>query len=119
MVESEVHCLTKTIYHEARGEPIKGQRAVALVTVNRAMHPDFPSSICKVVYQKSQYSWTSQRLRVTDREAWKRAKDVAYHVLNDYDELKKFKALYFHSTYVSPKWGKKKVAKIGNHIFYK
>lgn len=118
LTHSEVNCLAKTIYHEARGESAKGQQAVALVTVNRALHPSFPSSICKTVYQKGQYSWTSQRLRVVDKVAWQRAKDMAYYVLNNYDELKSFRALYFHATHVSPNWKKRRIAKIGNHIFY-
>ena len=118
MVDSELNCLAKTIYHEARGEPVKGQRAVAIVTVNRALHPDFPSSICKTVYQKGQYSWTSQKLKVVDKAAWAKAKDMAYHVLNDYENLKSFKALYFHSATVAPAWGRKRIAKIGNHVFY-
>jgi len=27
-------------------------------------------------------------------------------------------ALYYHADYVNPRWGFKKVAKIGRHIFY-
>lgn len=118
MVDKEVNCLAKTIYHEARGEPVSGQRAVALVTINRTLHPKFPSSICEVVYQKAQYSWTSMGVKVKDKEAWEKAKDIAYHTLNDYDNLKSFKALYFHSKQVAPAWGKKVVARIGNHVFY-
>lgn len=118
LTHSEVNCLAKTIYHEARGESVKGQQAVALVTVNRALHPKFPSSICRVVYQKAQYSWTSMGVKVRDKEAWERAKDIAYHTLNNYDELKSFTALYFHATHVSPNWKKRRIAKIGNHIFY-
>ena len=118
LTHSEVTCLAKTIYFEARGEPVKGQQAVALVTVNRALHPSFPSSICETVYQKGQYSWTSMGVKVRDKEAWERAKDIAYHTLNSYDELKSFTALYFHATHVSPNWKKRRIAKIGNHIFY-
>ena len=118
LTHSEVNCLAKTIYHEAQGEPVKGQEAVALVTINRALHPSFPSSICKVVYQKAQYSWTSMGVKVRNKEAWERAKDIAYHTLSNYDELKSFRALYFHATYVSPNWKKRRIAKIGNHIFY-
>jgi len=30
-----------------------------------------------------------------------------------------FNAMYFHSTKVKPRWKLRKVAKIGNHVFYK
>jgi spore germination cell wall hydrolase CwlJ-like protein len=116
---AEFKCLVKNIYYEARGEPVKGQEAVALVTINRAKHPDYPSSICATVYQKYQFSWTANRtLSIKDREAWKRAENVAYHVLLGTHSLGQFKALNFHATYVNPGWGKPRVAKIGNHIFY-
>lgn len=115
--EKEVNCLARVIYSEARGEPIKGQMAVAIVTVNRTRHNNFPNDICSVIYQPGQYS-DIRRLRVKNKESWQRAKNIAYHVLNDYDNLKSFKALYFHNTSVSPNWKRKRIAKIGNHVFY-
>ena len=116
---AEFKCLVKNIYYEARGQSIVGQEAVALVTINRAKHPSYPSSICAAVYQKHQFSWTSNRnLVVTDRAAWKRAENVAYQVLLGTHSLGQFKALNFHATHVNPGWGKPRVAKIGNHIFY-
>ena len=35
---TERECLALNIYHEARGEPIVGQEAVAYVTINRMHH---------------------------------------------------------------------------------
>jgi spore germination cell wall hydrolase CwlJ-like protein len=29
------------------------------------------------------------------------------------------KAMYFHGDYINPGWKRERVAKIGNHIFYK
>jgi len=40
-----VDCMTANIYHEARGEPIKGQYAVAHVVMNRVHHDQFPNSV--------------------------------------------------------------------------
>ena len=114
----EFNCLVKNIYHEARGESTKGQEAVALVTVNRANSDLYPSGICATVYQKHQFSWTNKKLKITDWVSWKRAEEVAYRVLSDNHSLGDFKALSFHATYVNPGWNKKRIAKIGNHVFY-
>jgi hypothetical protein len=55
---AELACLEKNIYNEARGEIDEGQLAVAFVTIARAQSKKFPSSICGVVYQNKQFSWT-------------------------------------------------------------
>ena len=45
---------------------------------------------------------------------------VARMVLLDGYRIPKLEdALYFHATHVQPNWGKPKVARIGNHIFYR
>ena len=44
-------CMTANIYHEARGESLKGQYAVAHVVMNRIHHEQFPNSVCEVVFQ--------------------------------------------------------------------
>ena len=114
-----VNCLARNVYHEARGEPAKGQLAVALVTLNRAQHSLYPSNICSVVYAKNQFSWTNKKLKISDSKAWKRSLDIAYKALSDYDNLShKFKATHFHHKTVNPGWNLKRLANIGNHVFY-
>ena len=116
----EFNCLVKNIYFESRGEPIKGQEAVALVTLNRVKSSNYPNTVCKNVYAPKQFSWvTNKTMKVRDRVSWAVAEDVAYRVLTGNHGLGHFKATHFHSTSVSPKWGLKRVAKIGQHIFYK
>lgn len=118
--QKEFKCLVKNIYYEARGEPVLGQEAVALVTINRARSEKFTTSkICDTVYAKRQFSWTDNKmLKVTDSNAWKRAEEVAYRVLSGNSSLENFNATHFHATYVNPGWGKPRKAKIGRHIFY-
>lgn len=84
--------------------------------VNRARDSRFPKTICGVVYQPGQFTGIRQ-LRVKDREAYLRAQDIAYEVLNMQGNHN-FKALYFHTKHISPGWKKRPIAKIGNHIFY-
>lgn len=119
--QKELECLAKNVYHEARGEPVAGQVAVAQVTINRVRSKKFQDTVCEVVYANKQFSWTNkQSKKVTDSKAWKTSLAIAEAVLTRQAALPDFKALYFHTKQVNPKWNRKKqvVAKIGNHIFY-
>lgn len=118
---ADIECLAKNIYHEARGEGIQGQVAVAQVTINRTQSGKFQNTICKTVYAPSQFSWTlDKRKRVRDSKAWKASVAVATAVLSNTVVLPKFNALFFHTKQVKPRWAKHKqvVAVINNHIFY-
>lgn len=117
----DVACLAKNIYMEARGEPVEGQIAVAQVTLNRLNSGSFGSSICKVIYAKSQFSWTNGNLKkVKNNKEWEASVAVATAVLKGSIHLPSFNALYFHTCQVKPYWAKTKtrVAVIANHIFY-
>ena len=119
--KSELLCLAKNIYYEARGEPLQGKIAVAQVTLNRVTHrTEFQSSICGVVYAKHQFSWTMEPYREPRGEAWHEAQAIAKAVIIGTAYLPNFKALYFHNLTVKPQWNRTKelVARIGNHIFY-
>ena len=127
----QLDCLAKNIYHEAKGEPFEGKVAVAQVTINRSTSGQFPSDICKVVYQKNvvydkvlcQFSWYCEQATVAkpkNTAAYKECQIVARQVLLEEFRLPSLnKALYFHATHINPGWKKEKVATIGNHVFYK
>lgn len=52
-------CLAKNVWYEARGESRLGKTLVANVVRNRTTFgKPFANTICTVVYQKSQFSWT-------------------------------------------------------------
>ena len=127
----ELTCLALNVYHEARGEPMVGQYAVAEVSINRVASRRYPNTICEVVYEKrwdrirrryvGAFSWTeldsTPELRTKE---WKRAWKVAEAV---YDKRKRPKlkgALFYHAKSIRPSWarGKHPVARIGMHIFY-
>lgn len=117
----DIECLAKNIYHEARGEGLHGQIAVAQVTLNRVASGKFQSSVCKAVYAGKQFSWTiGKPKRVQDSKAWRNSVAIATAVLTRSIYLPDFKALYFHTKQVKPRWAKTKriVAVINNHIFY-
>lgn len=55
----EQECLAKNIWYESRGESRLGKTLVANVVRNRTQFgKPFANTICTVVYQKSQFSWT-------------------------------------------------------------
>lgn len=120
---NEVQCLANNIYYEASAEPYLGKVAVAKVTVNRTKDPDFKPTICGVVYQPGQFSWTSDKSlqkRRKDPKVWQECLQIARNVVAGYGlgYLADFSATHFHNNKVKPKWKLKRVAKIGNHTFY-
>lgn len=119
-LDSETQCLAQNVYHEARGESWHGKMAVALVTLNRTEHWRFPKTICKVVYQPGQFTWTQYRnLRIYETHAWQDSVLVALIAREFHKEYAQhFPALYFHNKQVKPLWRHRRVATIGNHIFY-
>lgn len=127
----DAECLATAIYHEARGEPLKGQKAVAEVIMTRSQSGRFPSSICGVVYQNSnqfracQFTFTcdGRTDKPRDIAAWMQAKRIAVAALTkakDKRPITKW-ATHYHATSVKPRWASKlrKTARIGTHIFYR
>lgn len=121
-LSKDEECLAGAIYFEAKNQSLEGQHAVAEVILNRTGSGRFPSSICGVVYQPSQFSFIrGGRMPSTNRNstAWHEAVAVARVALEDRWETAASDALFFHATHVSPRWRLKRVATIGNHIFYR
>ena len=118
-------CLALNVYFEARSESQMAQFAVAEITLNRVASPSFPDTICEVVWQPKQFSWThdGKSDKPHNPEAWANAKWVATTIL-DYSmgiQIVGPEALYYHATYVNPYWsqGFTEVAQVGAHVFYK
>jgi N-acetylmuramoyl-L-alanine amidase len=128
----DLQCLAENVYFEARGEPLDGQYAVAEVTLNRTHAQHFPHTVCAVVHETrwdpirrrhvADFSWTELgALSPEDGPAWKQAMAVANAVYDDLHPPLVPGALYYHATNVRPDWaqGRRAVATIGNHIFYR
>jgi spore germination cell wall hydrolase CwlJ-like protein len=113
----DVRCLTEAIYHEARGEPVEGQRAVGEVVLNRR-DAGFARTVCGVVYQKDQFSWSRHAHPVRDRAAYARANELAFGLLAGYEARTHRKFLYFFSGH-APVWAEKmnRKVRIRNHMF--
>jgi N-acetylmuramoyl-L-alanine amidase len=120
----EIYCLAQVIYFEARGEPVRGQVAVAQVTLNRRDSDLFPNSICKVVSQKKpcQYSWycdgKSNNLP-NNKEAHKAVALANYLFIAELNDITRG-ALFFHASRIRPNWRNlEKTVEIGAHVFYR
>lgn len=119
----ELECLAVGIYFESKSEPLAGQLAVGEVIANRAnSNGRFPSSYCGVLFQRSQFSFIRGRtLPSVPRSSrqWQTAVAIAKIVDQDLKDSAASNALFFHAKRVSPRWKLKRVASIGNHIFYR
>jgi spore germination cell wall hydrolase CwlJ-like protein len=119
----EVECLAVGIYYESKSEPLAGQLAVGQVIANRAKSGGrFPPSYCGVLFQRGQFSFVHGRsLPSVPRSShqWQTAVAVAKIVDQELKDSVVGNALFFHARYVSPGWRLKRVASIGNHVFYR
>ncbi len=120
--KNDVECLTKNIYYEAGIEDHRGKFAVGNVTINRLKTGYWGNSICKVVYAKSQFSWTlAKKLPRPDSKLWAESEQVARKVLAGHRVRGLTRSLYYHAIYIKdPKWADKsqEAGQIGNHVFY-
>ena len=130
----EVFCLAQNIYHEARGETEHGMIAVANVTLNRVDDPNFPGSVCGVVYQAKerhgspvrnacQFSWYCDGRSDTIKEMpkFKKIYNLAKEVMRGKVDDITDGSTFYHANYVDPYWSQHfiKVAQIDSHIFYR
>lgn len=121
-------CLASAIYYEAATEPDEGQRAVAQVVLNRVRHPQWPHTVCGVVYQGSsapgcQFSFACDgaMARAPMLSAWIRARRVAERALAGEVYGPIGSATFYHTLQVAPAWRQRMtpVAIVGAHIFYR
>src|SRR5581483_7347876 len=83
-------CLAEAVYFEARGEPVRGQMAVAQVVLNRVFSGKYPNSVCGVVFQNAnrhlacQFTFACDGIADVIREPdmWERAKVIAAEMLD-------------------------------------
>jgi N-acetylmuramoyl-L-alanine amidase len=119
----ELECLATGIYFESKGEPLAGQLAVGKVIANRAQSGGrFPPTYCGVLFQRGQFSFVrGHSLPSVARSSrqWQTAVAIATIVDQGLKDSAVGNALFFHARYVSPGWRMKRVASIGNHIFYR
>lgn len=132
ILNAALMCLALNVYHEARGEPVVGQHAVAQVTLRRAQERNKP--ICDVVAEKKQFSWANRLPRTRDGRinmqasmfpkdpiAWGIAWSVARMNIRGRVRDLTGGATHYHTVSVHPRWGRSMriVARYGGHTFYR
>lgn len=121
--DAQWQCLRDAIYFEARGEGLKGQFAVAEVILNRLDSARYPHSICGVVKQSCQFSYTcdGRSDRPTDAAAADIAGRIARVMIDGAPRALTMGATHFHSRMTRPGWAGKfpRTAAIGRHLFYR
>ena len=121
-LNAEEHCLAGAVYFESKGESLAGQLAVARVVMARSKSGRFPSSLCGVVYQKSQFSFVrgNSMPRIdTGGAHWRNAVAISKIALNDGWKSPVEGALFFHARRVSPGWRLTRLGMVDNHVFYR
>ncbi|NAZ35783.1 cell wall hydrolase [Rubellimicrobium sp. CFH 75288] len=121
-------CLAEALYHEARGEPLRGQIAVAEVILNRVDSRWYPDTVCAVVRQGTgqlhmcQFSYycDGRPDTIRDRRAWAAVGRVARVMLDGAERPLTDGAMFYHTRAVNPYWASvfTETTTIGAHIFY-
>lgn len=124
-------CLALNLYYEARGpgRTLAEWYAIAWVVQNRVESPRYPDTVCAVIRQPSQFSWTAHHWGVQidgapDRWAWRDARRFAIWFLRatrlggTVDPTGG--ALHYAATWVTPLWsaGMRVAMTAGGHRFY-
>jgi spore germination cell wall hydrolase CwlJ-like protein len=115
----QLACLATAVYFESRGEPLEGQLAVAQTIINRVESGRHADDVCAVIREPGQFSFRHARAP-KGGAAWRTAQAIA-RIAQDrlWPEVAEG-AMSFHARRVSPGWqGKTRIARIGNHVFYR
>jgi Cell Wall Hydrolase len=132
--DSRVHaekCLSEAIYFEARGEPYKGQEAVAQVVMNRVFSGYYPHDVCGVVFQAKyrhpicQFSFACEGKNlnhIEEPDMWEQAQKIAKDELDGKIWIADVgHATHYHAYWVHPSWVHEMVRlyRLGVHTFYR
>ena len=119
-------CLAVAIFFEARAEPIEGMEAVANVIINRVEDSRYPDTVCDVVWEHKQFSWTHDGLTDDpeahtghqDKLAWVTSQQVAEEAIQG--NLLGITSTHYHAEYALPFWADvyTKDGVVGTHVFY-
>ena len=117
----DLRCLATAVYFESKGEPLDGQLAVAQVILNRVKDGRFGRSICAVVKAPKQFSFVrgGSLPAPSSLQQWAVAQAIAEIALEGSWDSSVSNATYFHATRVNPGWKMRRLASVGNHVFYR
>lgn len=130
MTPDDLDVMARTIWGEARGEPLEGKLAVAWVIKNRADHPGWwghgLAGVCRQPWQFS--CWNAddpnraKLIGVTARdEMFRESLMVAAGVLSGNLPDPTGGANHYHARGIAPNWaaGEMPTVRLRHHLFYK
>jgi len=127
---SEMQCMQCALYWEARSEPSDDQFLVGLTILNRVRSKQYPNTICGVVWEKHQFTFTEDGKSDTmkDTKAIKQTNKMATEILHhddygtgNFDVETSPTAMYYHDTSIDPPYWTnhmKAYARTKSFIFY-
>ncbi|CAA7617668.1 cell wall hydrolase [Magnetospirillum sp. UT-4] len=133
---SEIDILARTLWGEARGEPLRGIEAVAAVVMNRVARAKAAggrywwggdvATVCRRPWQFSCWNENDPNSGkcaaiTTENRAFRLCVRVARRAVAGVLEDPTGGATHYHVRGLSPPWarGRSPTADIGNHLFYK
>lgn len=123
---SDLTCLSKVGYFEARGGNNEDVKNVMKVVLNRSLSNRYPKDICSVVYQKfkktCQFSWTCSSLSVKEQKRYLQIEDIAKDLIVSFEnnpEPYLNNSLFFHSKSLKNPWNLTRTHSDNLHYYYK
>ncbi len=125
----EASCMAEAVWFEARDQPIAGQVYVAQVIMNRVGSTGYPNTVCEVVNQPYQFSytleseeWRLNKLRKAnkiDELAKKLAAVISLQAISGGFSDLHFAQHYYNPSKASPRWASSfdEHLKVGDHKF--
>lgn len=108
---SQISCLAKAMYFEARGGDSKEMINIGNAIINRTEHTAFPKTICGVISDRKhscQFPWYCRGLSVRDYAAYNRIKDLAESLYLSQQRGQRIDtvngAVFFHARSINPGW---------------
>lgn len=126
---TQAFCLAQNVWFEAEHGDDMDKVAIAMVVMNRVSDGRYPGTICEVVWQRSQFSWThdgkSDRVLTVIRQdyvgAWATVVRITLGVLSGRLRDPTGGANHYHAHYVRPSWanGMEVTTVTTGHVFYR
>ena len=115
---SSLNLISRFVYAESRGEPYKGQVAVAAVILNRVKDSRFPNTVSGVVYQSGAFTCVSDgQINLSPNDT---ARKAAQDAMNGWDPT--YGAIYYFNPNTATSkwiWSRPMTVTIGKHRFCK
>lgn len=133
--EKAVDVLARTLFGEARGEPVRGREAVAAVVINRVKRArsraggywwgNTVEEVCRKPWQFSCWNAADpNRERIAtvaaDNKVFASCQRIARRAVRGRLEDPTFGSTHYHARAVHPPWARRRAPRveIGNHLFY-